>query len=116
MDCAILFTMEREVIEQKLKEVTEKIVREFQPEKIILFGSRAWGEPRPDSDVDLFIVKESTERRIDRERAVERLLFGSKLPTDVLVYTPDEIKKRLWLEDFFIEKILKSGKILYSAS
>lgn len=108
--------MEQEAtIEQKIKEATEKIVKEFQPEKIILFGSRAWGEPTPDSDVDLFIVKESTERRIDRERAVERLLFGSKLPTDVLVYTPNEIKKRLWMEDFFIEKIMKSGKILYSA-
>ena len=102
--------------DEKIKAVVDTIVRTFGPEKIILFGSHAWGTPTEDSDVDLFIVKESSERRIDRERTVERLLFGSKLPTDILVYTPNEIKKRLWLEDFFIEKILKSGRVLYSAS
>lgn len=106
--------MEQEVIEQKLKEITEKIIKEFQPEKIILFGSRAWGNPKPDSDVDLFIVKESDERRIDRERAVQRILWGSRVPVDVLVYTPAEVKRRLWLEDFFIERIMKNGKTLYA--
>lgn len=106
--------MDKAFIEQKLKEITDKIVKEYQPEKIILFGSWAWGEPRRESDIDLFIVKESQERRIERERQIQRLLLGSKLPVDVLVYTPQEVQRRLWLEDFFIKRILDRGKILYS--
>ncbi len=106
--------MDKAVVEEKLKEITEKIVKEFQPEKIILFGSWAWGEPKRGSDIDLFILKESQERRIERERQVQRILRGSRLPVDILVYTPEEVERRLWLEDFFIGKILSRGKILYS--
>ena len=54
--------MDRVVFEQKLKEITDKIVKEYQPEKIILFGSWAWGEPHEWSDVDLFIIKRSEKR------------------------------------------------------
>ena len=57
----------RKVSSQKIKQVAAKIVQEYKPEKIILFGSHAWGKPIPDSDVDLFIVKNSNKRRSDRE-------------------------------------------------
>lgn len=105
--------MDRAFVENKLYEITEKIATAYQPEKIILFGSYAWGEPGPDSDVDLFIVKESVEQRIDRARAVQKLIFGSKIPVDVLVYTPAEIERRLSFDDPFINHILKNGKILW---
>lgn len=108
--------MEKEIIERKIKEISNKIAKEYKPEKIILFGSWAWGEPRQDSDIDLFIVKKSEERRIERERQVQRLLLGTRLPIDVLVYTPEEVEKRLWLEDFFIKKIFQRGKHLYASS
>lgn len=61
----------RKIPYQKLKKVTEKIVKEYKPEKIILFGSHAWGKPSRDSDVDLFIVKNSKKRRSDREYEFE---------------------------------------------
>jgi|SRR3989344_383355 len=98
-----------------LKRITQKIVREFHPEKIILFGSYAWGKPTKDSDVDLFIIKKKTlKRRIDRERELRRKLIGNKFPPmDLLVYTPDEVNKRIGINDFFIKDILQKGKILY---
>jgi len=106
--------MDKVLVEQKLKEITDKIVKEYQPEKIILFGSWAWGGPKRESDIDLFIIKESKERRIERERRIQRLLLGSRLPVDTLVYTPEEVERRLWIEDFFIKKIINQGKVLYS--
>lgn len=106
--------MDKALVEQKLKDITDKIVKEYQPEKIVLFGSWAWGEPKRESDIDLFIVKESKERRIERERRIQRLLLGSRIPVDVLVYTPEEVARRLWIEDFFIRKIINQGKVLYS--
>lgn len=105
--------MDQTFVEAKIQEVTKKIATEYQPERIILFGSYAWGEPGPDSDVDLFIVKESDERRIDRARAVRKLIFGSGIAIDILVYTPAEIERRLSFEDPFITHILTKGKILW---
>ena len=101
--------------EAKIPEIREKIVREMNPEKIILFGSYAWGKPNSDSDVDLFIVKDSKERRIDRIREVRKIILGSGVAVDILVYTPKEIEKRVDLEDPFILNILNKGRIIYSA-
>lgn len=101
-------------MEKKTKELTEKIVKEYAPEKIILFGSLAWGKPHKWSDVDLFIIKKSKKRRIDRERDLRMKLIGNKFPPmDLLIYTPEELAKRVYMEDFFINDILNKGKILY---
>ncbi len=102
-------------VQEKIKDVADKIAKEYKPEKIILFGSYAWGAPTEDSDVDLFIIKDSQDRRIERERAVREIIWGSGMAIDILVYTPEEIKRRLDLEDFFVEDIVKKGKIIYSA-
>ena len=107
--------MDREIIEAKIKEITEKIVKEFQPEKIILFGSWAWGTPGADSDVDLFIVKESNKKRWEREYDLRMNLIGNKFPPmDLLIYTPEEMERRIRIEDFFIQDILKNGKLMYA--
>ena len=106
--------MDRKVIEEKIKEVTEKIIKEFQPEKIILFGSWAWGTPHEDSDVDLFIVKESNKKRWEREYDLRMKLIGNKFPPmDLLIYTPEEMEQRIRIEDLFIQDILKNGKLVY---
>ncbi|MDP1689165.1 MAG: nucleotidyltransferase domain-containing protein [bacterium] len=102
-------------MEQKLKEITEKIVKEYDPEKIILFGSYAWGTPGPDSDVDLLIVKESNDRRIERERCVQRILFRSKMPIDVLVYSQQELEEKINKDrNLFLEDIVRNGRVLYT--
>ena len=99
-------------MERKLKEITDKIVKEHQPEKIILFGSYAWGTPTENSDVDLFIVKET-----DNTRSTARKISGSIFPRfmamDFIVYTPDQLKKELEIEEPFITKVIKAGKVLY---
>lgn len=96
-----------------IKEITQKIVKEYKPEKIILFGSYAWGKPREDSDVDLFIVKKSQKRRMRREQELRLKLYPAGLPMDLLIYTPGEVQKRLAMGDFFIEDIISKGKVLY---
>lgn len=97
-----------------IKKIVDEIVKGYKPEKIILFGSYAWGKPRADSDVDLFVVKNSKKRRIDRARELRMKLLGNNFPPlDLLVYTPDEIKKRLEIEDFFVLDIINHGRVLY---
>lgn len=99
--------------QQKIKKVTEKIVKEYKPERIILFGSYAWGNPGPDSDVDLFVMKRTKDSVIERHKKVGRLLFGSGFPVDVLIYTPFQVKRRLEMGDFFMRNIISKGKLLY---
>lgn len=99
---------------RKIQEVANKIALEYNPEKIILFGSYAWGKPHADSDVDLFVVKESKKRQIDRMRELRKKLFRYDFPSlDLLIYTPKEMKRRLSIRDFFIQDILSKGKTLY---
>lgn len=99
-----------------IKKITEKIKEEYKPEKIILFGSYAWGKPRKWSDVDLFIVKKSKKRRIDREYELRKKISESDFPPlDLLVYTPEEVAKGINdNRNLFLEDIVRNGKILYA--
>ena len=106
--------MDKELTEQKLKEITEKIVKEFQPEKIIFFGSWVWGNPGPDSDVDLLIIKDSQKPRLERKRELYSLLFPPGVAMDILVYTPEELEESINVNrNLFIEDVVRNGKILY---
>ena len=103
--------------EQKIPELREKIVKELDPEKIILFGSYAWGTPNDDSDVDLFIVKSSDISRRECQTELRKKLFGSDIPMDLLVYTPEEINESINETcNLFIEDIVRNGKIIYEKS
>lgn len=100
--------------QKEIKQIAKRIEKEYQPEKIILFGSFAWGKPNESSDVDLFIIKKSNLPRRFRTTQVEKLLDYTPYPLDILVYTPQEIKKREKLNDFFVKNILERGEILYA--
>ncbi|PIS39280.1 MAG: hypothetical protein COT33_02780 [Candidatus Nealsonbacteria bacterium CG08_land_8_20_14_0_20_38_20] len=104
--------MTQRKISPKIKEITEKIVKEFQPEKIILFGSFAYGKPKPSSDIDLLIIKKSKKRKVERIKEV-LMKVESDIPLGPVVYTPKEIQERLDLGDFFFQSIFKKGKLLY---
>lgn len=103
-----------DMFESKIESIVNRIVEDFKPEKIMLFGSYAWGKPKSDSDVDLFIVKDDTQKNT-REMAVdlERILSERNIPIDLLVYKPDQVEKRLNIRDPFITKIFQDGKVLY---
>lgn len=106
--------MEKEAVGQKIKEIANKIVKEYQPEKIILFGSWAWGEPGPDSDADLLIVKKSQKPRVEREQAVQTFLYPQEMPLDFLIRTPEELNESINKNhNLFIEDIIRNGKVLY---
>lgn len=108
--------MTKKNIDQKIKEITQKIVKEHQPEKIILFGSYAWGRPGPDSDIDLFVVKKTKEPSLKRIENFDKLFSRREFPMDFLIYTPQQVKKRLEIGDFFVKEIIDKGKILYDKS
>ncbi|ODS33727.1 MAG: Nucleotidyltransferase domain protein [Candidatus Scalindua rubra] len=99
-----------EVTDKLLEGVVHKIVEHFHPLKIIFFGSYIWGKPGQDSDVDLLVIMESKERPASRASALRRICRPMFLPMDILVRTPQEIQKRLELNDLFIKTIMEKGK------
>ena len=101
------------VTEEVLRGAAERIAEALQPEKIVLFGSYAYGTPTPDSDVDLLVIMDTDASRVDRYRAVSRLLYPRPFPVDILVKTPAEIERALESGDFFIREILPEGRVLY---
>lgn len=105
--------MDEEVTEKKIAEVAEKIAEVYKPEKIILFGSYAWGEPHKDSDVDLLIIKKTDDaRKIAME--IDGSIFPRPFSIDLLVLTPESVERERKAGDFFIADILTKGKVLYA--
>jgi predicted nucleotidyltransferase len=93
--------------------VTRRLTQALNPQRIILFGSHACGQPAADSDVDLLIVMDSAERPAARATRASRLVRSRPFPMDILVRTPQEIQHRLDIGDQFIREILERGKVLY---
>jgi len=94
--------------------IVKRIADNYQPDKIILFGSHAYGNPTPESDIDLFIVKDENKKRIDRFCEVRKMLRDIKgISIQPMVFTNRELQARLKLEDDFILEIVNKGKVLY---
>lgn len=98
--------------QKEIEKIVKQIIEKYQPEKIILFGSFAYGRPKPWSDVDLLIIKKSKKKRVERIKEI-LMKIESSLPFEPLVYTPKELKERLDLGDFFFQTISEKGEILY---
>lgn len=98
-----------------LSEVVDNLKHGYNPLKIIIFGSYAYGTPREDSDIDLLIIKNTKERRVDRIIFVKRLIYNPnyKIPISPLIYTPEELEERLKIGDDFIHEVVQKGIILY---
>lgn len=102
-------------LEEILKAVVQRIKSAYQPEKIILYGSYAYGNPDEGSDIDLLVIKDTDERPIDRRVTVRRLISDLRhgYPFSSIVITPGEINKRLEIGDQFFQEILSKGRVLY---
>ena len=97
----------------KINEIVNKIAGFYDFDKIILFGSYAYGIPTENSDLDLLIIKDSVEPRPDRTIQIRKMLYGSMIPMDLIVYTNNEIKESLSKKYSFIYHAITNGKILY---
>jgi uncharacterized protein len=101
-------------VAETLPRAIERIVSKLKPDKIILFGSYAYGNPTPDSDVDLLVIMKTKAKDIDRYIAVSNLLYPRQFPVDILVKTPKEIEEASHKKgNFFLREILAKGKVIY---
>ncbi len=96
--------------------LVEKIKTAYHPEKIILFGSYAYGTPSEDSDIDLLIIKDTPDRPIDRRVVVRKIISdpGRRVPFELIVLTPEEVQNRLKIGDQFLQEIVENGEVLYA--
>jgi len=98
---------------QEITQFASRLIREYHPQRIILFGSYAYGTPTPDSDVDLLIVMPFAGKPILKSVEILNTL-NPNFAIDLLVRTPDELERRLALNDFFLQEIVQKGKVLYA--
>ena len=97
-----------------LQTATQRLVAEFQPEQIWLFGSHAWGTPTEDSDLDLMVIlPQSDERPIRRDQRAQKCLGRLAVPADVLVRTRGEVNRYKHLRASLFHQVLNQGRKLY---
>ncbi|MBI3537374.1 MAG: nucleotidyltransferase domain-containing protein [Chloroflexi bacterium] len=104
------------IIATELPRAVERIANALHPEKIILFGSHAYGTPTYDSDVDLLVIWDTDASRRERHWTVAQHLIPRVFALDLLVRTPTEIQSAMAKGDFFIDEIVTKGKVLYERS
>jgi predicted nucleotidyltransferase len=100
--------------QKELEKLKKQIITKYKPEKIILFGSLAYGKIKKNSDIDLLVIKNSKKDYWTRAREIAKII-DVDVPTDVLNISTKELSDRLALDDFFILDILKNGKTIYEA-
>ncbi len=103
------------IARQTILELVQRIARRFAPERIILFGSYAYGAPTNDSDVDLLVILpfegQGVHKTIEILDAIE-----PRIPLDLIVRTPAEVQQRLTWNDFFLREIIEKGQVLYESA
>lgn len=106
---------QQELSPELLAEIVRRVVGTLSPQKIVLFGSRARGDHRPESDIDLLIIKDSNDPRPKRAVAVHAALWDLpiEVDTEVMVYTPLEVEEWKESKAAFVTTALREGKVLY---
>ena len=104
-------------VQRVIEGIVAKLVAGYKPQKVILFGSHARGDARPDSDIDLFIIKDTGARMIDRCVEVRQIVSDPHrfIGLELIVLTPEELSRRIALGDQFIGQIIEKGKVLYAS-
>ena len=98
-----------------IKQFATQVAHRFHPERIILFGSYAYGKPTPDSDVDLLVVMPCKGRALDKAHEI-RLAVRSGFAMDLIVRTPRDLRERVAGGDFFLKEATEKGTVLYDAA
>ena len=97
-----------------IRKLAREIAERFRPEKIILFGSYAYGAPHADSDVDLLVIMPA-RNMIDQSVRIRMALPPRSFPLDLIVRTPEFVRRGLEEEDWFLREIVGKGKVLHEA-
>lgn len=102
---------------QDLTRLLNKLIAGYTPQRVILFGSYAYGQPDQHSDLDLLIVKETDKSPFQRRVEVGRIVQdqGRLTPIQPLVITPQELQEQLQRGNPFLIEILQKGEVLYDA-
>lgn len=103
------------VTRNEIDALAERIGEEFSPEKVILFGSHAYGTPSRDSDVDLLVIMEHNGSGVAQALEIVQRL-KSRIPIDLVVRTPQEMRQRLAWNDFFLKEVVGQGNVLYESA
>src|SRR5437867_4415747 len=96
-----------------ISDVVKRIAERFDPERIILFGSYAYGHPHPYSDVDLLVVLKTNERPRAKQLEIARALSPHPFGMDILVRTPEQLRARIAMGDYFLREIVTKGQVVY---
>ena len=99
---------------EHILDLADRIAQSFRPERILLFGSYAYGTPADDSDVDLLVVMQHAGKD-HRQATAIRTRTDPSFPVDLLVRTPLVLQQRVALNDFFLKEISEKGVVLYDA-
>lgn len=100
----------------EIRKYVGNLAREFNPDRVILFGSYARGKPTEDSDVDLLVIMNHRKRK-NVEQAIDiSIHLNHSFPLDLIVRKPSEIRRRIMLGDMFLQNIIEEGKVLYEHS
>lgn len=100
---------------EQIQSFAQRVGEEFSPQRVILFGSYAYGQPTLDSDVDLLVITPFEGNWV--AKAVEiQLKIRAPFPLDLLVRTPEKVRERLEMGDGFMREILTKGKVLYETA
>ena len=101
---------------QQIRDLVDRIVRQFRPEQVILFGSYAYGNPTEDSDVDILVVMPLNGKKPVHQEAEIALAVHGGFPMDLIVQSPERLRQRIEMKDFFLREITEKGKVLYDSA
>ncbi|MGO8787263.1 MAG: nucleotidyltransferase domain-containing protein [Terriglobia bacterium] len=96
-----------------VRDIVRRIVNTAQPEKVILFGSQARGDARPDSDFDVLVIKQSDEPRYRRSIPLYIALADLPVEVEVMVYTPEEVDEWSQVPQAFVTTAVREGTTIY---
>jgi predicted nucleotidyltransferase len=101
------------IVEAVVREMVQRILQVGDPQKVVLFGSRARGEARPNRDYDLLVIEPSSQPRYKRTAKYRRALIGVHPAKDIVVWTPDEVAEWRNVPNAFVTTALGEGVVLY---
>ncbi len=101
-------------VKKYIQDLCRQIVRVANPQKVILFGSYAYGQPTEDSDVDLLVVMPVNGHPAYKAAEI-RMKIETPMALDLLVRTPEFVAERIEWGDLFMRQVTEQGKVIYEA-